>query len=147
MADSLYDIHMLVRSTVLSSSANHAQLGGKTLNETVGGRVFVAATIDADASSMEMPCLIIDPVGGGEANFSLQLDTARVHVYAYDDSAPGESVAIYEAFASVCQAARLADDNVGPKGTGYETERPVSGHNSVMKSWFTRGTWSFTLAG
>lgn len=142
------DLIALIRLAVQSSTATHAALGGKTLNEAIGGRVVGAALLDADAQTIQLPAIVLDLFGGGaEYSFALEADT--VYVYAYSDESQGAATDLYEAFVSVLQGTRLydPDGHIGGAGYAYEQSRPISGPNEKLKSWFARGVWLARLAG
>ena len=147
MSVNFNDALALIRRTIQTSTDTHAKLEGKTLNEIIGGRVVSAALLDADAATFPRPSIIVD-MFGGSAEYSDALEVVTVYIYAYDDTNQGRATDLYEAAHKILQGVRLWDStgNVSSAGLAFESSRPISGHNTTMKSWFARGSWTITLA-
>lgn len=142
------DVVALVRVLVQQNTTTHAGLSGQTLAAHVGGRVFAPALVDADAATVERPCIVVDCMGGG-ANYGGAVQQSTVYLYAYSDAGQGQASAIYDALYSIMQAARLYDPAGAITLAGYarEEQRPICGHNSAMKSFYSRGMWALHTAG
>lgn len=142
------DVVALVRLQVQRATTTHAALSGATLPASIGGRVLAPALLDADAGTLERPCVVVDVMGGG-ANYGEGVQRLPAHLYAYSDASQGEASAIYDALYQELNGTRLRDPDgvLGMAGYAYETDRPHTGHNDAMKSFYTRGTWMIHVAG
>lgn len=144
------DIIALIRHIVQTDATTHTPLSGRTLTAEIAGRVFGPSLVDADAQTVERPCLIIDPVSGS-AEYGAGGSVAEVqfNLYAYSDVGAGHAMALYDAAFAVLNGARLYDSSgvISAAGVARETLRPAHGHNDTMKSWFARGTWMLQAAG
>ena len=148
MAVNNEDVIGLIRLAVQTSSATQSRLSGQSLTTALGGRVFGPALVDADAGTVERPCLIVD-VNGGEREYGGAVESVYVNLYAYADDGAGKALALYDAAYSILEGVRLVDPDgaISIKGVMRETVRPLQGFNDTMKSHYARGTWRVILAG
>lgn len=142
------DFIALVRRAVQNDSTARANLGGVSLTTKVGGRVIPADLVDADASTIDLPVIVLDLIDGGSAEFHGGIQRLVLHVYAYS-KVKGDAYALYDAFWNILQAERLFDPSgaITLAGMMRETERPTPGYNEVVKASFARGTWVAMLGG
>lgn len=139
----------LIRRAIQTSTTTWPGLGGVTLDAYLGGRVVPAAYLDADAATLERPCLVVDAARGGSADYTGSVQTSTVDIYGYSDDSSGVASEIYDAAFAILQGTRLADPDGNVTLSGYlrENQRPRCGRNEAMKSFFAFGTWTAYTAG
>jgi len=118
------------------------------LDAAVDGRVFGPHLIEADAGSLERPCVIVDLLSGG-AEYHSGSEALTAYIYAYDDRSQGNAMEIYDLIYAALQGTRLIDSesNVTAAGYAQEVSRPITGYNDQVRAHFARGVWTLRLAG
>lgn len=142
------DLIALVRVAIYGSSTTFAGLGVKTLNAYVSGRVQPPALIDADAQTIDLPLIVVDPRDGGRTEYAGGYSSIPFQVYAYAKT-QGEAWAIYDAAFQILQAARLWDPSgvITMAGACRQMGPPDIGFNDRTKAHFARGSWTAYLGG
>lgn len=116
------------------------------ISDLVGPRVLTGHRFDADENTIPMPAIILSAEGGlAMSNKAKQQQI--IHLYAYSRTSEGEALDVYAAAYDALESARLFHEHISTAGYCYETDRPRTGYNDRMVSWFARGTWIVQAAG
>lgn len=137
----------LIRAALLRHSA---------LVELIGDNVRGEHAWDPN-SPPPMPCLIIEETGG-DGHYGGHLQFCDFVIYAYSMTASSEARRIYDRAYQALQMERLIavgqpTDQANPEaipqqaGVARETGRPRTSYNGALGAWYSRGTWTATLAG
>ena len=135
MTISSQDLLIAVRRKLIASS---------TITALVQDRIHTTHFYDFDNGTIELPAIIIEQVGG-EANYGAGNQSSTLYLYAYSKESSAQSGAVYDAVFSALHAERIEGDTI--KGFAQEVSRPISGYNSVSRSYFSRGSFLFLVAG
>ena len=126
MTISTQDLLIAVRRKLIASSE---------VTALVKDRVHTTHFYDFDNGTIELPAIIIEQVGGS-SNYGAGNQSSTFYLYAYSKESSAQSVAVYDAIFSALHAERIEGDVV--KGMAQEVSRPISGYNSVARSYFSR---------
>lgn len=141
MSNSSVEAIQLVRRKILSNTS---------ITQHVAGRIYLSHFLDPDNSTIEMPLIIIEDMGG-VGNYGMGVQKLKLHIYTYSKNSSAEAANIYSLIYQNLHAERLVDDvsgtNVTAKGMVYESERPYGGFNESVKAWFKRASYVIHTSG
>lgn len=136
MSTPTQDIQSLLRLLLLDSSSIQAKVDDRITGP------FAPRSGTEEGEDL-YPRIVIEVAGGGVLGMGA-LQTPVVYVYAYSRTSQGDAQALFDLVLPVLRSARLHRDGIGTSGWVRVTDGPVSGFNSEIGSWFTRGTFRVT---
>lgn len=138
------DIKQLVRLALLASPE---------IMSRTDQRIYTSHPRTPDATTLEMPCIIID-ITSGTGQYSMGSTSALLDLYVYTRVSDGDADALYHTVYTTLQMARLANATqsngarvLTAAGYMYETSRPVTGYNDRAGAWYALGKWRAQVAG
>ncbi len=135
----------LVRQVLLADTSLHA---------LVGAAIYTEHPRAPDASSVAMPCVIVDFLGGA-GGYQGGLQHLSFDLYTYSRTSQDEADAAYDAAYTALHAQRLASTVTlagggaanSTSGVAREATRPDAGWNEQVGGWWCRGKWIASTAG
>ena len=141
MGNSSVEAIQLIRRKILANT---------TITQKISGRIYLSHFLDPDNSTLEMPLVIIEDMGG-LGNYGMGVQKLKIHVYTYSKNSSAEAASIYSLVYQNLHAQRLVDNvsgtSVTAKGMVYESERPYGGFNESVKAWFKRASYVIHTSG
>jgi len=131
----------------LKQILRHHVLRDETVVSLVGRRVFTALDRNTEEQTRQQPVAIFEFRGGSEYS-SAPVARREMYVYGYSNTSQDQADEVYEALADVLRRNGLTaplDSGGLPcfDSCGYFLPANVvlTGYNSDVNAWFSRGTW------
>ena len=116
------------------------------ITDLVEDRIRTEHFYNMDDASVEYPIIILDPLKGmagrGKSHQIFDLE-----VYVYSKYTIDQCFEIYELIYNTLHSSRMVNSNFEDKGTLVEIERPETGFNDKIMSYYCIATYKVMTAG
>ena len=110
------------------------------ITSLVADRIHTSHFMDFDNQTRELPCIIIELVGG-DVSYSSKFQSVSMYIYGYSNNNSAEALEVYHQSFIALHAQRIANSSLDLTGLIEETSRPTTGYNDKVRSWYARGTF------
>ena len=138
MSNGQGDVLQLIRATLLNDDAVQAECSN---------RIYAEHPALPDDGSFAMPCIVLDVINGRNIDLAGRATMLRMDLYAYSGTNQGDALRVYELAKTALNDQPLDLDNIDPKGTAHEIERPLTDANTRVRGFLARGSWQVFTAG